>query len=240
MGFHHLMQIGGSGYVNMPQERTFDTLGMASKITSRERAGRQRRRRRSTAWAGIWRGVLGDSGMNSTISAAPLRWRAECEARLPHGSNGHLVFMFGGNDAKEVVGAGVEVPLAESVDNARAILSEAAAWCPTLWISLIPMSETKPYPRLLPGSPEYRFDNRRQAEYTQRYAEVAKELGVPFLDVHTLLMQDPEWEQLTQAGDGSNPNAKGYAKLAALVSSWRAWRAWFDEILFVPGDIMVR
>ena len=26
---HHLMQIGGSGYVNMPQERTLDTLGMA-------------------------------------------------------------------------------------------------------------------------------------------------------------------------------------------------------------------
>ncbi len=26
---HHLMQIGGSGYVNMPQKRTFDTLGAA-------------------------------------------------------------------------------------------------------------------------------------------------------------------------------------------------------------------
>jgi len=157
------------------------------------------------------------------------RWRAECEARLPHGSHGRLVFMFGGNDAKEVVGAGVDVPLEESVDNARAIVSEAVAWCPTLWISLIPMSETKPYPRLLPGAPEYRFDNRRQAQYTQRYAEVAKKLGVSFLDVHTMLMQDPEWEELTQSGDGSNPNAKGYAKLAALISSWSAWRAWFDE-----------
>jgi acyl-CoA thioesterase I len=156
------------------------------------------------------------------------RWRAECEARLPHGSNGRFVFMFGGNDAKEVDGTGVEVPLEESVDNARAILSEAVTWCPTLWISLIPMSETKPYPRLLPGSPEYRFDNQRQDQYTQRYAEVAVDLGVPFLDVHTPLMQDPEWEQLTQAGDGSNPNAKGYAKLAGLILSWPAWRAWFD------------
>ena len=34
------------------------------------------------------------------------------------------------------------MPIEESVDNARAILSEAAAWLPTL--SLIPMSETIP------------------------------------------------------------------------------------------------
>ncbi len=157
------------------------------------------------------------------------RWRQECEARLPHGSTGRLVFMFGGNDAKEVVELGVEVPIEESVTNARRIMAEAVAWCPTLWISLIPMSETKPYPRLLPGTPAYRFDNRRQAEYTRRYAEVAQELGVPFLDVHTTLMRDPEWEQLTQVGDGSNPNAKGYAKIAALISAWPAWSAWFDD-----------
>lgn len=136
--------------------------------------------------------------------------------------------MFGGNDAKEVVGTGAEVPLQESAENARAIVAAALAWCPTLWISLVPMSATKPYPRLRPDAPEYRFDNQRQAEYTQRYAAVAEELGVPFLDVHTALLQDPEWEQLTQAGDGSNPNARGYAKLAGLISSWSAWRAWFD------------
>jgi lysophospholipase L1-like esterase len=170
-------------------------------------------------------GIRGDS----TRAILP-RWRGECEARLPHGSNGRLIFMFGGNDAKEVVGAGVEVPLAESVANAHTIMAEAAAWLPTLWISLIPMSETRPYPRLLPDMPEYRFDNRRQAEYTQRYARLAAELQVPFLDIHTPLMHDPEWQQLTQAGDGSNPNARGYAKIATLISAWPAWRAWFDDV----------
>jgi hypothetical protein len=90
--------------------------------------------------------------------------------------------MFGGNDAKKVVGTGIEVPIEESVANARAIIAEAAAWLPTLWLSLLPMSETRPYPRLLPDTPAYRFDNQRQAEYTRRYAAVARELGVPFLD----------------------------------------------------------
>lgn len=93
-------------------------------------------------------------------------WRAEWEARLPAGSNGHFVFMFGGNDAKGIVGKGVEVP----------------------------MSETKPYPRLLPQASAYRFSNQRQAQYTQGYSEVARELGVPFLDVYTPLKGDPEWE----------------------------------------------
>jgi acyl-CoA thioesterase I len=170
-------------------------------------------------------GIRGDS-----TRAILRRWRGECAARLPYGTTGRLVFMFGGNDAKEVVGTGVEVPITESVANARRIIAEAAAWLPTLWISLIPMSETKPYPRLLPGLPEYRFDNRRQAEYTQRYAAVAQELRVPFLDIHTPLMHDPKWQLLTQAGDGSNPGADGYARIAALISAWSAWRAWFDNV----------
>ena len=76
------------------------------------------------------------------------RWRQECAARLPCGVQGRLVFMFGGNDAKEVVGTGLAVPLEESVANTRAIMAAAAAWLPTLWLSRMPMRETRPYPRL--------------------------------------------------------------------------------------------
>lgn len=156
------------------------------------------------------------------------RWRSECELRLPPSANGRLVFMFGGNDAKEVVGSGIAVPLAESVANARAFMAEAAAWKPTLWIGLIPMSEIKPYPLLLAG-PQTRFSNARQAEYNAAYAAVAAELGIPFLDLHTPLLADPDWERLTQAGDGSNPAGEGYAKLAAMIARWPAWRRWFDQ-----------
>jgi acyl-CoA thioesterase-1 len=156
------------------------------------------------------------------------RWRAECEARLPAAANGRLVFAFGGNDAKEVVGQGIDVPLAESVDNARALMSAAAAWKPTLWIGLIPMSEIKPYPQLLVG-PQFRFSNARQAEYNDAYARIAADLGIPFLDLHTPLQVDPEWERMTQAGDGSNPAAEGYARLAGMIAQWPAWRSWFDQ-----------
>lgn len=155
------------------------------------------------------------------------RWRRECEARIPAAANGRLVFMFGGNDAKEEIGRGVEVPIEESVANARAILSEAKQWLPTLWIGLIPMNDAIPYPQLLKG-PQYRFSNARQAEYNARYAEAAAEIGVPFLDVHTPLMNDPRWMRLTQAGDGSNPAGEGYAYVADMIAAWPRWRAWFD------------
>ena len=162
---------------------------------------------------------------NSTRDIAA-RWRRECEARLKPGMNGRLVFMFGGNDAKEVVGHGIEVPLEESVANARTILGEAKAWLPTLWVGLIPMNETKPYP-LLPGGQQFRFSNARQAEYNGRYAELASELGVPFLDLHTPLLADLRWPELTQAGDGSNPAGEGYEVIAEHVRRWHAWRAFF-------------
>lgn len=164
---------------------------------------------------------------NSTRMLRP-RWREEAERRFPAGANARLVFMFGGNDAKEEVGRGIEVPLRESVEHAKAILSEASAWVPTLWIGLIPMNDTKPYPKLLAG-PEFRFSNARQAEYNEAYRAVAEEIGVPFLDLHTPLMKDPRWVELTQAGDGSNPAAAGYEVIAGMIESWPAWRTWFDR-----------
>ncbi|MBL8673133.1 MAG: GDSL family lipase [Alphaproteobacteria bacterium] len=167
-------------------------------------------------------GIRGDS----TRAMRP-RWRREAEARLPPTANARLVFAFGGNDAKETVGQGIEVPIEESAENAQAILSEAKAWKPTLWIGLIPMAETKPYPQLLAG-PQYRFSNARQAEYNARYAAIAAKIGVPFLDLHSPLLADADWERLSQAGDGSNPTAEGYARIAGMVAAWPAWRRWFD------------
>jgi acyl-CoA thioesterase I len=168
-------------------------------------------------------GIRGDS-----TRALLRRWRAECEARLPAAANGRLVFAFGGNDAKEEIGKGIDVPLAESLDNALVLMSQASVWKPTLWIGLIPMSDIKPYPQLLTG-PQFRFCNARQAEYNAAYAKLAGTLNIPFLDLHTPLMKDPEWEGMTQAGDGSNPAAEGYAKLARMISAWSAWRRWFDQ-----------
>lgn len=158
------------------------------------------------------------------------RWRNEVSARIPGGANGRLVFMFGGNDAKETVGQGIEVPIAEAVEHARRFMAEAVAMMPTLWIGLIPMNEAKPYPQLLAGGPQYAFSNERQAQYNERYAALAGELGIPFLDLHATLLANRRWMELTQEGDGSNPTGEGYELVANMISAWPAWRAWFDNV----------
>lgn len=155
------------------------------------------------------------------------RWREECRRSIPEGAKGRLVFAFGGNDAKELVGEGIDVPLEESIANARKIMSEARAWLPTLWIGMVPMNEELPYPKLLAG-PQFRFSNERQAEYNAAFKRVAEELDIPFLDLHSVLLADPQWPGLTQRGDGSNPASEGYARIASIISQWSAWRTWFD------------
>ena len=106
---------------------------------------------------------------------------------------------------------------------ARTFMSEAAAWLPTLWIGLIPMNEAKPYPQLLDGGAQYAFSNEQKTAYNARYSALARELGIPFLDLHSRLIDDPRWLELTQEGDGSNPAGEGYAYIADIISQWPAW-----------------
>lgn len=166
---------------------------------------------------------LGVRGDTTDLIAA--RWRSECAARLSDDVDGRLVFSFGLNDAAEVAGAGVRVPLERSVANARAIVGEAMAWRPTLWIgpppANEPMSPMRPTPNLTVS-----FDQGRIDALNAAYAAVAAELGAPYLDLTTPLRGDPRYVASQTAGDGLHPGADGYRMIADLVLRWRPWRDW--------------
>ena len=165
-------------------------------------------------------GVRGD-----TTDLIAARWRAECAARLPADVDGRLVFSFGLNDTAEVSGAGLRVPHARSTANARAIIGQAKAWLPTLWVgppaANEPMSPMTPTPGLTVSFAQGRIDALNAA-----YAAAAEELGVPYLDVSTPLRGDRRYVASQSAGDGLHPSSDGYAMIAALVEAWPAWRAW--------------
>ncbi len=166
---------------------------------------------------------LGVRGDTSAMIAA--RWRAECEARLPADVDGRLVFSFGLNDTADVSGAGLRVPHDRSVANARAIVAEARGWLPTLWVgppaANEAMSPMTPTPGLTVSFAQSRIDALNAA-----YAEVAAELGVPYLDLSTPLRGDPRYVASQSAGDGLHPSADGYRMIADLVMRWPAWQAW--------------
>lgn len=154
------------------------------------------------------------------------RWRAECAPRLPDIADGRLVFAFGVNDSAIDITGAIRVPPAQSVANARAILAEAKAWKPTLWVGPAPVN--KAGQRISPGlGVQYDFDNRRIAELDRLYQGAAGEIGVPYLSVYSKIADNAAWHASLAKGDGVHAIGAGYAVIAEQFASWDAWQAWF-------------
>lgn len=156
------------------------------------------------------------------------RWRAECEPRLPPHVNGGLVFSFGVNDMADQEGIGLRVPLEQSLANASEMLFRASEWLPTLWIGPAP-AEMSMQPLRIADTVVFDFKNDRTRELNSRFADLAGEMGVPYLDLFTPLAGDPRWSAALQAGDGVHPVADGYALMAEQVAAWPAWRVWMGD-----------
>ena len=168
-------------------------------------------------------GVRGD-----TSAMIRPRWRAEADVRLPDHVNGCLVFSFGVNDMAEESGAGIRVPVEESVANARAMLTEARDWLPTLMMGPIPVIEDM-QPYIFPNGIAYDFNNARIADLNGRYAALCEELDLPYLDLFHTLHGNSAWEASQRGCDGVHVLGDGYAMIAALVAEWPGWRAWLDD-----------
>ena len=154
------------------------------------------------------------------------RWRAECTPRLPDIANGRLVFAFGVNDTAIDITGSIRVAPPRSLENARAILTEAKGWKPTLWVGPAPVN--KAGQRVSPAAGvQYDFANQRIAELDKLYASLAKEIGVPYLSVFSKMIDDPAWQTALGKGDGVHAIGAGYGIIAGHVAQWDAWKAWF-------------
>jgi lysophospholipase L1-like esterase len=178
------------------------------------------------AWSDGHDVTLYNLGIRADTSALiQQRWRVECAARLPDHAQGRLVFAFGVNDtAVEQTGA-IRVPQDRSLANARAILTDAKAWKPVLWIGPAPVRRTGQRVSPAPGV-SYDFHNDRIAALDRAYAALATEIGIPYLATFPRLIDDEAWHAAIAAGDGVHAAGVGYAMIARLVAGWDAWQAW--------------
>lgn len=143
------------------------------------------------------------------------RWQEEAARRWKPGTECRLVFSFGTNDASLESGL-PRVPTGESVRSAWAILTRAKHTCPVLFT----------------GPPAAELEGRETAfarleVLSQRYADLARELAIPYLDLFTLTRNNAAWHEAVRRGDGIHPDAAGYALLASHFSEWSAWQAWW-------------
>ena len=68
--------------------------------------------------------------------------------------------------------------------------------------------------------------NAWTADYNLAFIALAHELGVPYLDMMSKLINDAAWPGLL--ADGLHPTPDGHQKMAEIVGAWRAWRALLD------------
>lgn len=150
------------------------------------------------------------------------RWRAECESRLIPDIAGAVVFSFGLNDSADMDGTR-RVPLDRSVEIARAMLGEAKARWPVLWVGPTPIDEAR---QPVTGATGAKFDlrNERIAEYGEAYRELAIELAVPYLDLAKPLVADDVFMASIASGDALHPTRKGYEVIAQRVIDWAGWQ----------------
>lgn len=136
------------------------------------------------------------------------RWLSEYRARLNDATVPYLVFCFGTVDMAAPKGS-VVVPPKESLENARAILSEAQREAPVLMISAPPVK-----------NPEHQ---QRIARLDEAYAGLCRELGVEYLD----LQADLPSAYVDDLADGLHPGAQGNLLIAERLLAAPIMREWF-------------
>jgi len=122
------------------------------------------------------------------------RWEEEVTRRFLPGQNTRLVFSFGVADISNDVSAKT------SFDNAEAILSEAKALGPTLFIGPMPVGDQD--------------RNERIIQLSLGFESVCERLGVPHVPVIGFLRESDAYASALEAYDNVHPTAKGYATLA--------------------------
>ncbi len=148
-----------------------------------------------------------------TSSDIRARFRREVDARLPREFAGAVVFSFGVNDTT-LEGSAPRVERAQTIENALAVIREARALWPVLFVGPPPVDDDE--------------QNARIAATSEALGHAAASVAVPYLSVFERLRATPVWLQEVRTNDGAHPRAGGYEALANLVQDWPAWRAWLD------------
>lgn len=140
------------------------------------------------------------------------RWHAECACRLLPTTENYVVFSFGANDAARVEGV-PRIGENDTLANLRDMLAAA---------------KTR-YHTLVVGPPAADDDehNARLARLSARMQDEAARLGIPYVATLPVLVLDLAWRDEVRTGDGAHPGARGYARLAEVVTASGAW--WFGS-----------
>ena len=136
------------------------------------------------------------------------RWLGEYRCRINAASVPYLLFCFGTVDMAAPNGE-VVVPLPESLENARAILTEARTEAPVLLLTPPPVQ-----------NPEHQA---RIASLCAAYAALCRDMNLPCLDLQEL---PPAY--VADLGDGLHPGPVGNRLIAERLLAAPTMRTWMQ------------
>mgnify|MGYP005854508949 CR=1 FL=1 len=183
---------------------------------------------RGVGWPGRLAGTrLGPSPViynlgvaSDTVADISARWHGEAAARSSGAGSLAIVFAFGINDATLEQGRH-RVPLARCLGLGRSMIERAAGIATVLWIGPTLVDETHQPRRVATGQLRDKR-NREIARYDAAFAELAGELGRPYLSLFPILAAEAAW--CRELADGVHPDTAGHDRLAALIGAWPPWR----------------
>ena len=136
------------------------------------------------------------------------RWRKEFDDRNMSSVDCRMVFAFGVNDTV-MENNNTRVNEKLSLENAYSIIKQAAELAPVLWLGPTPVDDDE--------------HNRRIENLSRNYNQIADELGIKYITVFDALRKNSVWMEEVQNGDGSHPDAAGYAVLSELILNESHW-----------------
>lgn len=159
------------------------------------------------------------------------RWQGDCRVRLRRApESAGLVFCFGLYDmAYEMAtpdGGAARVPLMDSMAQAESLVGAAAEAWPVLWVGPPPIRRNA-LPMIEDGT-RMTFSHARLEALNAAYGDIARRLGVPYLNLSGVLETSVAWRAALKLGNGIHPVAQGHAAIATALHGWSAWRAWMN------------
>ncbi len=150
-------------------------------------------------------GVVGD-----TSSDIVDRWEIEVNRRLSNSSINCIVFSFGLSDSI-IENKRVKVSLIDSMKNARAIIGRAKVKYNVAMIG--------------PTAVIDEIHNARIKSYDEAYSTVCGMLGINYLSIFKILINDIDWIEDIKKNDNIHPTEKGHEIIANHIYNWKGW--WF-------------
>ncbi|PLW78406.1 GDSL-type esterase/lipase family protein [Cohaesibacter celericrescens] len=167
-----------------------------------------------------------------TMHQIKKRAREECNARLLQSMGPLIVLGTGANDLSRFADGDYDgklrTPRGGLARTFRALVGELKELAPILVVGPAPIDEAQ-MPYRLTKQMQFDFRNEDIDAGSVLYADICRDLDVPFFNLYAALADSPVYRRALAEGDGLHPTGIGYQRCVEILEDWIAWKKAIGE-----------